>query len=147
MQGWQFLFFLLLNLAIGVLVFIGRNWIKARIEQSVRSGFEARLEALRSDLRRSEEQLKSELHSKEVQISALRDGILSGRTQRQALLDKRRLEAIVDDRARKRLILARVLNLGKPTDGFPDIAGERHGASAGATRQVLAPKKPMRDPD
>jgi hypothetical protein len=95
MQGsWQFWFLLLLNLAIGALIFIGRNWIKARIEQSVRSGFEARLEALRSDLRRSEEGLKSELRSKEAEITALRDGILSWRTQRQALVDKRRLEAI-----------------------------------------------------
>jgi hypothetical protein len=94
MQGWQFWFLLLLNVAIGVLIFIGRNWIKARIEQSVRSGFEAKLEALRSDLRRSEEDLKSELRSKEAEITALRDGILSGRTQRQALVDKRRLEAI-----------------------------------------------------
>src|SRR4029077_8681731 len=94
MQGWQFWFLLLLNVAIGVLIFIGRNWIKARIEQSVRSGFEAKLEALRSDLRRSEEELKSELRSKEAEITALRDGILSGRAQRQALVDKRRLEAI-----------------------------------------------------
>jgi DNA-binding protein Fis len=94
MQDWQFWFLLVLNLAIGGLIFIGRNWIKARIEQSVRSGFEARLEALRSDLRRSEEELKSELRSKETEITALRDGILSGRTQRQALLDKRRLEAV-----------------------------------------------------
>ena len=94
MQDWQFWFLLLLNLAIGALIFIGRNWIKARIEQSVRSGFEAKLEALRSDLRRSEEELKSELRSKEAQITALRDGIFSGRTQRQALVDKRRLEAI-----------------------------------------------------
>jgi hypothetical protein len=42
MQGWQFWFLLLLNVAIGVLIFIDRNWIKAKIEQSVRSGFEAK---------------------------------------------------------------------------------------------------------
>ena len=53
-----------------------------------------KLEALRSDLRRSEEELKSELRSKEAEITALRDGILGGRTQRQALVDKRRLDAI-----------------------------------------------------
>jgi hypothetical protein len=70
MQGWQFWLLLSLNLAIGTLIFIGRNWIKARIEQSVRSGFEAKLDALRSDLRRSEEELKSELRSKEAQIKA-----------------------------------------------------------------------------
>jgi hypothetical protein len=68
MQGWQFSLLLSLDLATGVLIFIGRNWIKARIEQSVRSGFEAKLEALRSDLRRSEEGLKSELRTREAQI-------------------------------------------------------------------------------
>jgi hypothetical protein len=94
MQDWQFWLLLLLYLAIPAAIFIGRNWIKARIEGSVRAGFEAKLEALRSDLRRSEEELKSELRSKEAQITALRDGILSGRTQRQALVDKRRLEAV-----------------------------------------------------
>jgi DNA-binding protein Fis len=94
MQDWEFWLLLVLYLAIPAVIFISRNWIKARIEQSVRSGFEAKLEALRSDLRRSEEELKSELRSKEAQITALRDGIFSGRTQRQALVDKRRLEAI-----------------------------------------------------
>lgn len=38
--------------------------------------------------------MKSELRLKESQITALRDGVLSGRTQRQALLDKRRLDAV-----------------------------------------------------
>lgn len=94
MQDWEFWLLLVLYLAIPIVIFISRNWIKARIEQSVRSGFEAKLEALRSDLRRNEEELKSELRSKEAQIAALRDGILSGRTQRQGLVDKRRLEAI-----------------------------------------------------
>jgi len=94
MQDWQFWLLLLLYLGTPVVIFIGRNWIKARIEGSVRAGFEAKLETLRSDLRRSEEELKSELRSKEAQITALRDGILSGRAQRQALVDKRRLEAI-----------------------------------------------------
>lgn len=94
MPGWQFWLLLLLDLATGLLIFVGRNWIKARIEQSVRSGFEAKLEALRSEFRRSEEYLKSELRSKEAEIAALRDVILSGRAQREALVDKRRLEAI-----------------------------------------------------
>lgn len=93
-QDWQFWLLLLLYLSILATIFIGRNWIRTRIEQSVRSGFEAKLETLRSDLRRSEEELKSELRSKETQIAALRDGSLSGRIQRQALADKRRLEAI-----------------------------------------------------
>ena len=78
--------------AIGV--FVARNWIKAGIEKSVQHGFDAKIETLRTELRKSEETFKSDLRSKESQISALRDGVLSGRAQRQALLDKRRLEAV-----------------------------------------------------
>src|SRR5215471_435493 len=37
---------------------------------------------------------KSDLRTKEAEISALREGVLSGRANRQALLDKRRLEAV-----------------------------------------------------
>lgn len=75
-------------------IFVGRNWIKASIERGVQHGFDTKLEAIRADLRRSEEELKSELRLKESQISALRDGVLSGRAQRQVLLDKRRLDAV-----------------------------------------------------
>ncbi len=79
-------------MAIGV--FAGKNWLKARIERSVQHTFDLKLENIRADLRASEERLKSDLRTKETEISALRDGILSGRAQRQALLDQRRLEAV-----------------------------------------------------
>jgi hypothetical protein len=75
-------------------IFIGRNWLKARIERSVQHTFDAKLEAIRTDLRGTEERLKSDLRLKESEISALRDGVLSGRAQRQALLDKRRMDAV-----------------------------------------------------
>jgi hypothetical protein len=75
-------------------LFIARNWIKASIERSVQHGFDAKLETLRTELRKNEEGFKSDLRSKETEISALRDGVLSGRAQRQALLDKRRLDAV-----------------------------------------------------
>jgi hypothetical protein len=47
MQDWPFWLLLLLYLAIPAAIFIGRNWIKARIEGSVRAGFEAKLEAVK----------------------------------------------------------------------------------------------------
>jgi hypothetical protein len=75
-------------------VFVGRNWIKARIERSVQHGFDAELEAIRADLRKAEETFKSDLRLREQELSALRDGVLSGRAQRQAALDKRRMEAV-----------------------------------------------------
>jgi hypothetical protein len=47
-----------------------------------------------AELHKSDDAFKSELRSKEAEIAALRDGILSRRMQRQALLDKRRMEAV-----------------------------------------------------
>jgi hypothetical protein len=93
-MGWGFWLLLAIDAVIGIGIFAGRNWLKASIERSVQHRFDARLEELRADLRKSEEGLKSELRLKEGQITALRDGVLSGRAQRQALLDKRRLEAV-----------------------------------------------------
>ena len=75
-------------------VFIAKHRIKAEIERSVQHKFDAKIETLRAELRRNEEEFKSELRLKETVITALRDGVLSGRANRQALLDKRRLEAV-----------------------------------------------------
>lgn len=75
-------------------LYLGRNWIKAGIEKSVQYRFDAKIETLRTQLRHNEENFISELRMKEAEISALRDGVLSGRANRQALLDKRRIEAV-----------------------------------------------------
>jgi hypothetical protein len=79
-------------LAIGI--FAGRNLIKASIERSVQHKFDEKIEGVRTEFHKNEEQFKSYLRSKEIEISALRDGVLSGRMQRQALLDKRRIDAV-----------------------------------------------------
>jgi hypothetical protein len=92
--SWEFWIIIGLYAATGVAVFAGRNLLKAWIESGVEYRFNSRLEELRADLRRSEEELKSQLRIKETEITALRDGVLSGRTQRQALVDKRRIEAV-----------------------------------------------------
>jgi hypothetical protein len=83
-----------LDILIVVGVFAGRNWLRERIVRGVQHKFDTRLEALRTELRKGEEELKSVLRARESDIAALREGVLSGRTQRQALLDKRRLEAV-----------------------------------------------------
>jgi hypothetical protein len=49
---------------------------------------------LRAELRKNEESFKSDLRDKEAEISTLRTNILSGSAGRQALLDKRRFEAV-----------------------------------------------------
>jgi len=53
-----------------------------------------RLEELRAELRKNEERFKSDLREKEAEISTLRNSVLSGSATRQALLDKRRFEAV-----------------------------------------------------
>jgi hypothetical protein len=85
---------LAVNAIIGTGLFAGKNWLKARIERGVQHRFDQRLEQLRTELRNTEEQFKGELRTKESEIAALRDGVLSGRIGRQALLDKRRLDAV-----------------------------------------------------
>ncbi len=90
-QDWT-----LLGLVIGVPL-IGlatRTSIKTFIEKKIQHGFDERLESMRAEFRRSEELLKSELRLREAERSVLHSTIMSGRNQRQALLDKRRIEAV-----------------------------------------------------
>lgn len=78
--------------AIGILIF--RKSLITFIEKGVAHKFEERLEKIRSELRRSEDEFRALLSAKQSEISALRDGALSGRANHQAMVDKRRLEAV-----------------------------------------------------
>lgn len=89
--GWVALL-VYIGTAIGI--FVGRNWLKSWLQRQATHGFDTKLEELRAELRAKEEELKSDLRVKESEITALRDGVLSGRMQREALIDKRRIEAI-----------------------------------------------------
>jgi len=75
-------------------LFFGRQWLVARIEKGVQHGFDSRLEAIRAELRASEERLKSTLRDRENEIALLRNTVLAGSASRQSLLDKRRFEAV-----------------------------------------------------
>jgi hypothetical protein len=75
-------------------IFAGRNWLVAWISHSVQHRFNVEIEQLRAELRKNEENFKSDLRDKEAEISTLRTNILSGSAARQALLDKRRFEAV-----------------------------------------------------
>jgi hypothetical protein len=75
---------LLALLALGSLIALAvRTWVIAAVNRRVDAKFERELEAVRSDLR-----------LKEGKINALQANVLSGHAGRQALLDKRRLQAI-----------------------------------------------------
>ena len=56
--------------------------------------FDEKIEELRSTLRRSEEQFKSQLQSDQSELFSLRTWVLGGAANRQALLDKRRFDAV-----------------------------------------------------
>jgi hypothetical protein len=75
-------------------LWLGKEAISARLGRSIQHEFDKKIEDVRSELRGSEERLKSELREKEAAISALRGGALSALTARQAAVDKRRLEAV-----------------------------------------------------
>lgn len=79
---------------IGVVLWLFQSVIVTRLARSVQHEFDAKLEAIRAEIRRSEELLRADLRSKETQIEALRGGALSALASRQATVDKRRLEAV-----------------------------------------------------
>ncbi len=74
--------------------YLARDLIKSSIAKSVQHKFDEKIENLRTNLRNSEETFKGDLRAKEMEIAALRDGALGGLANRQALLEKRRLEAV-----------------------------------------------------
>ncbi|UKJ74507.1 hypothetical protein [Azospirillum brasilense] len=66
---------------------------KAKIENSIKHKYDAELEKIKFDIRKKEENTKSELRRRDEQILALRSGALSGMANRNSELDKRRIEA------------------------------------------------------
>ena len=75
-------------------LWLGRNLILTRLSRSVSHDFDLKIEAIRSQLRASEESLKADLRAKESEIALPRSGALTTLANRQAAVDKRRLEAV-----------------------------------------------------
>jgi HEPN domain-containing protein len=94
MIDWLSIISLVLSLAVPLGLFIGRHWLIARVSKGVQHHFDREIEQLRTELRKSEEEYKSDLRGKEAEITALRNTVLAGSAGRQALLDKRRFEAV-----------------------------------------------------
>jgi len=76
-----------------LVLWLARNLIITRLTKSVESEYSRLLESYKFDLRKSEESFKADLKTKEVEIAALRSGTLSAISNRQLLLDKKRMEA------------------------------------------------------
>ena len=75
-------------------LWLGRNLILTRLSKGVAHEFDVKLEALRAQLRESEEHLKADLRAKESEIAVVRSGALAALANRQTSVDKRRIEAV-----------------------------------------------------
>ena len=73
---------------------IARSAAKSYVEGRIQHGFAKDLEAVKAELRQTEEGFKSRLRIGEAQITALQSALLNGRSHRLSLLDKRRMEAV-----------------------------------------------------
>lgn len=71
-----------------------RSVISTRLAKSVQHEFDKKLEEIRSEQRKIEESFKVDLRKKENQIEALRNSAMTGMISRQAILDKKRVEAV-----------------------------------------------------
>lgn len=79
---------------LAVVLWLSRNLIITRLTSSVRHEYDKKIENLKAELRHNEEILKADLNAKASQIEALRSGVLSGVTNRQAAIFERQLEAV-----------------------------------------------------
>jgi hypothetical protein len=111
-----------------------RSLITTRLTKSVQHEFDGKLETLRADLKR-----------KEDQITALRSGALSGLVSRQAVLDKRRLKAVDQLWAAVRSLAALKMAAGVMATFKFDAAA--HAAAKNQNfRELLKAMAPLPDP-
>jgi O6-methylguanine-DNA--protein-cysteine methyltransferase len=75
-------------------LWLARSLIVTRLTKSVQHEFDQKIEVVRSELRKSELAFQANIRASDAQLEALRSGALSGMTARQALVDKRRIEAV-----------------------------------------------------
>lgn len=75
-------------------LWLSRALISARLTRSVQHEFDQKIEKLKSEFRAAEKTLEASLAQRSAELESLRAGALTGITQRRALVDKRRLDAI-----------------------------------------------------
>jgi hypothetical protein len=73
---WLALLSLVISAGTPLVIFLARNWLKARIEKGVQHHFDIKIESVRAELRLSEERFKSDLREKENEITTLRNELL-----------------------------------------------------------------------
>jgi hypothetical protein len=94
MDNWLVLIPLVISVGVPIVLFALRHLIVAWISKRVQHNFDVKMETLKTTLRNNEEELKSELRYREAEIASLRDKVFSASVGRQAIVDRRRLEAV-----------------------------------------------------
>ncbi len=79
---------------LAVVLWLSRGLIATRLSAAVKHEYDSRIERLRASFRRSEETIRADLVSKQIEIVELRSGVLSNITTRQVALQNRRIEAV-----------------------------------------------------
>jgi hypothetical protein len=79
---------------LSLIIWLSRNLIITRLTNSVRHEYDEKLESIKAELRKNEQEFKAELKIKETQIDALRSGALSGLSNRQNAIFVKQVEAI-----------------------------------------------------
>lgn len=79
---------------LAIVIWLSRNLIITRLTSSVRHEYDKKLENIKTEFRRNEELLKADLSAKASQIEALRTGVLTGVTTRQAAIFERQITSI-----------------------------------------------------
>lgn len=75
-------------------LWLARNMILARLSSSVQHEFDVRIENLRSDMRKKEEEFAAELRRRDETIAAVRAAGLDALSDSRSVLSKRRVEAV-----------------------------------------------------
>lgn len=85
---------ILTSLFFGGVIWLSRKWISERLGRSIQHEYDQKLTVLKASLASDLEKLRSETVKYESEVKSLREGALSNLTQREAILFKKRVEAI-----------------------------------------------------
>jgi hypothetical protein len=68
-------------------------YFKARVEKNLKRDLDTHVEAFKSELRREEDTIKSDIASNEAELAAIRSTVLSELSTRRSIIEKRKIEA------------------------------------------------------
>ncbi|MEQ8508476.1 MAG: hypothetical protein RIB43_05700 [Rhodospirillaceae bacterium] len=83
---------------VALLIWLCRSWLIERLKGSIKHEYDKDLEGHKAEIRRTNneemETIKAEHRRNEAELAALTNGVLSGRMNRQSLVDQRKIKAV-----------------------------------------------------